>query len=546
MSKNKKIIGIISLIIVFALLIMTIFRNTYAINPNTITLDCDKNSINSGDEFNCKIVGHFSDNISGFSTSINVSENTDIISITSEWNAMIKSIEGDNTILLVDDENTITGDVNIANIILKNKENNKGDSIIKLQKISLSYEDDNISKDMDIEDITKSVYVNSNNTYLSSLSISGASIDFKPNVTEYNIDSLDKSVITISAISDDIDDIVTGDLGEQKLEYGKNTFKVVVTSKNGSSTTYTINIYRPSNNSSLSSLSVDDAIISFNPEKLSYDLIINASSTNITATASSNNSKIEGIGRKKLEYGRNEFKIIVTAENGNTRTYILNITRYDTDNTLKNIKINNQEIDINNDMEISYTTDLEDIVIEVTANSSRIKNITGGGKKNIAYGANEFKIIVTAENGNTKTYKLIVNRISDNRLSKLTINNKNINLQDDVYSYTFEIDSDIDKIKIDALLNDNNNKFVEGYGPRTIDNLKFKETKVELKVKGQDNNIVTYIINIVKKQKNNNSDINSNTKTGIISICLIAIIAIIALLISIIVYRKKNNTNSIK
>ena len=49
MNKKKKIIGITSLGIVFIILIITIFKNTYAINPNTITLDCDKDSINSGD-----------------------------------------------------------------------------------------------------------------------------------------------------------------------------------------------------------------------------------------------------------------------------------------------------------------------------------------------------------------------------------------------------------------------------------------------------------------------------------------------------------------
>ena len=56
MNKKKKIIGITSLGIVFIILIITIFKNTYAINPNTITLDCDKDSINSGDEFSFLLV----------------------------------------------------------------------------------------------------------------------------------------------------------------------------------------------------------------------------------------------------------------------------------------------------------------------------------------------------------------------------------------------------------------------------------------------------------------------------------------------------------
>lgn len=542
MNKKKKIIGITSLGIVFIILIITIFKNTYAINPNTITLDCDKDSINSGDEFSCKIVGHFSNNVSGFSTSVSVSDDIEIVNIVSEWDATIKSIESDNTIVLADDENTITGDVNIANINLKNKGNSKDDSTIKLQKVSIAYEEGGISKDMDISDVVKNIHIKSSNSYLSFLSISGASIDFKSNITEYSIDSLDQSVITISATSSIASSTITGDLGEQKLEYGKNIFKVTVTSEDGNSTTYTINIYRPSGNSSLDSLSVEGTNVEFNSEKLNYDLIINSDKTNITATASSSTSKVEGTGEKKLAYGKNEFKIIVTAENGSKRTYILNITRYDTNNTLKSIKINGEEVKINDNKEITFTTKLDKIKIEVNANSDRVKSITGTGEKNIVYGANEFEIIVTAENGDIRTYKLVVNRLSDNRLSKLTINGKDIDLKDNIYSYDFEVDSDIDKVKIDAKLQDEKNKFVDGYGPRTINNLESNKTKVVLKTKGQDGNDVTYIINIIKKDKDKSEeDINKNIKTGVASICLVAIIALVTLLIGIIAYRKRND-----
>ena len=542
MNKKKKIIGITSLGIVFIILIITIFKNTYAINPNTITLDCDKDSINGGDEFSCKIVGHFSNNVSGFSTSVSVSDDIEIVNIVSEWDATIKSIESDNTIVLADDENTITGDVNIANINLKNKGNSKDDSTIKLQKVSIAYEEGGISKDMDISDVVKNIHIKSSNSYLSFLSISGASIDFKSNITEYSIDSLDQSVITISATSSIASSTITGDLGEQKLEYGKNIFKVTVTSEDGNSTTYTINIYRPSGNSSLDSLSVEGTNVEFNSEKLNYDLIINSDKTNITATASSSTSKVEGKKKKKLAYGKNEFKIIVTAENGSERTYILNITRYDTNNTLKSIKINGEEVKINDNKVITFTTKLDKIKIEVNANSDRVKSITGTGEKNIVYGANEFEIIVTAENGDIRTYKLVVNRLSDNRLSKLTINGKDIDLKDNIYSYDFEVDSDIDKVKIDAKLQDEKNKFVDGYGPRTINNLESNKTKVVLKTKGQDGNDVTYIINIIKKDKDKSEeDINKNIKTGVASICLVAIIALVTLLIGIIAYRKRND-----
>ena len=68
------------------------------------------------------------------------------------------------------------------------------------------------------------------------------------------------------------------------------------------------------------------------------------------------------------------------------------------------------------------------------------------------------------------------------------------------------------------------------------------KTKVVLKTKGQDGNDVTYIINIIKKDKDKSEeDINKNIKTGVASICLVAIIALVTLLIGIIAYRKRND-----
>lgn len=546
MNKKTKIIGSIPLLIILILLIIAIFKSTYAINTNSITLECNKNSINNGAELSCKIVGHFSENVSGFSAKVAVAEDMEILKITSEWNAMIKSIESDNTIVLVDDENTITGNVNIANITLKSKGTSKNSSTtINLQSISLSYEDGGVSKDEDIPSITKSIHINSTNSTLSSLNVSGASINFEPNVTEYNINNLNQSIITISATNSDPTSKITGNLGEQKLNFGKNTFKIKVTSEAGNSTTYTINIYRPNTSPTLSSLKVEGAIVDFNSEKLTYDLTINSDKTNISATTSSNTAKIEGLGEKKLNYGKNEFKVIVTSETMGKRIYTLNIMRYDTNNTLKSIKINGEEVKIDSDHTIKFTTDSEKIKIEATADSDRVKSITGIGEQAISYGANELKIIVTAESGETKTYKLTINRTSNNNLSKLTVNGKAIDLEADIYNYDFEVASDIDSVEIDAELSNSKNEFEEGYGPRVIDNLSSKKTKAELKIKGQDGNSVTYIINIIKKEKANNNVNTPTTKDGFkpnFILLFVAIIIIVAVVV-VFVIRKKKQSN---
>ncbi|MGM9877555.1 MAG: InlB B-repeat-containing protein [Bacilli bacterium] len=254
------------------------------------------------------------------------------------------------------------------------------------------------------------------------------------------------------------------------------------------------------NNPSLKSLTVKGAKINFNSEKLTYDLVVNSDKTTISAVAVSTTSKVDGTGEKKLEFGKNTFNVVVT-NNGEKKIYTLSITRYDTDNTLKSIKINNKEIIVGSNSSFSITTKLDNINIQAVSNSKRVKNIAGTGDIAINYGANEINIDVIAESGSSRVYKLIVNRPSDNNLSELSINGEKISLQNDNYYYDYEIENNVDKVVVDAVLSDKNNEFVSEYGPRTIDNLDIKNTKSELKIKGQDGKEVVYIINIIKKEK---------------------------------------------
>ena len=82
-----------------------------------------------------------------------------------------------------------------------------------------------------------------------------------------------------------------------------------------------------SSDNNLKSLSVDDFEITpaFNKSNLEYNLTVTATTTKIKINALVNDSKakVSGSGEVEVKEGTNTFNIVVTAENGTTKTYTL-------------------------------------------------------------------------------------------------------------------------------------------------------------------------------------------------------------------------------
>ena len=91
----------------------------------------------------------------------------------------------------------------------------------------------------------------------------------------------------------------------------------------------TTSIRIPSNNNSLSSIKVNDDGKFFDENKTSFDLTNESDIANIVVTTKDGKAKVKGDGQQKLNYGKNTFKIEVTAEDGSKKVYTLNINRPD-------------------------------------------------------------------------------------------------------------------------------------------------------------------------------------------------------------------------
>lgn len=180
--------------------------------------------------------------------------------------------------------------------------------------------------------------VKSNDSSLKSLTVSSGTIDFVPSTLEYNLEvSSSVSTIEIQAVPNDTK--ATVKLPDKlSLETGLNTFAIVVTAEDGSTTTYKINVNKLENiiseNALLSSLNISGHTIDFSSDVFEYKIgNITTSELGISATAIDSNAKIKIFGNNNI--GKDGVIIIrVTAEAGNYKDYILyvnNINAGDTD-----------------------------------------------------------------------------------------------------------------------------------------------------------------------------------------------------------------------
>ena len=172
---------------------------------------------------------------------------------------------------------------------------------------------------------------------------------------------------------------------------------------------------KKSSNAFLTNLIIGDYSINFDKNKFVYDLTVDYSIDRISIDAFAEDGKasINGLGNFDLNLGLNTLNVVVTAENGDVLKYVLNISRSvskSSINSLKSIKIDDCDIDLTS---LTYQTDADAVAVSVVKEDEK-SSVYGDGVVNLVNGINEIDIVVTAENGEQKIYKL---KIIKNRMS---------------------------------------------------------------------------------------------------------------------------------
>lgn len=231
-------------------------------------------------------------------------------------------------------------------------------------KTSISYSDNNVILALDetytvfvyvtAEDGTKATYSitatrkdnRSSNNNLQSLTLNSKKITLT-NAQSYSM-TVNNDVTTANVTAKAQDEKAKVEvIGDKKLKVGNNIFKIKVTAENETIKTYQLTVTRKnssgevtnlSNNNFLKTLSVKNYDIKFDKKVFEYNLEVENKVENLDITYKTEDTKAKASieGNTELKEGKNEIKIIVTAENGEKTTYVVNVIRkeksYDVEN----------------------------------------------------------------------------------------------------------------------------------------------------------------------------------------------------------------------
>lgn len=183
---------------------------------------------------------------------------------------------------------------------------------------------------------------------------------------------------------------------------------------------------------------------------------------------------------------------------------------------------------------IEYDIKLDKVVekleIEISLNDKNA-NYEIKGNENLKIGDNEISVIVTAEDGTTKEFKIKLKIVDPNKerisLKNITIKNYILNYYKNNYNYELKINNEK---KLDIVIDKGN----ENIKYEIIGNEKLKNgSKIEIKITdGTDTE--SYFINIIKSKTPN-----------IWLICLLNVIIIaLVIAVAVVLIRMKNNKNN--
>ena len=229
-----------------------------------------------------------------------------------------------------------------------------------------------------------------------------------------------------------------------------------------------INVVEPASNTYIGSLGVEGYNLqpTFKKTTTTYNLTVPSSESkvNIIAKSIDNKQTIEGAGEVYLEYGENVFDVVVTAQDGSSRTYTVRIKRPDDrtgDTSLKSISVSDTSIRYKKGVtkyETTVSRSVESVLITARTNDPRA-TLIGTGRKYLNIGKNEFSISVTSSNNRKTTYTIIVNRsteelekvIRSSKLKVLKANGLSLDLSNDKKLFLVGVKGDVVNLPIEAI-----------------------------------------------------------------------------------------------
>lgn len=224
-------------------------------------------------------------------------------------------------------------------------------------------------------------------------------------------------------------------------------------SSNNSSSTGNNKTTTKSNNANLSNLGIKpNDFKGFKASTTSYNVTVPNDIEKVTvyATAQDKKATIKGNETQKLNVGKNALNVVVTAEDGTTKTYTINVTREEakndkneaTDNATSNANLTNSVTSENNEstekakesdlkklsikgysLTPAFSSDVYEYKVDISGDVSSLDIETEGanhnvsidivGNENLTDGENTITLLVyNEETKQNSTYQIIVNKTS--------------------------------------------------------------------------------------------------------------------------------------
>ncbi len=507
---KKSILNILGIVVLFALIIISPVK--VEAKGLDITLSCPTQA-NPKKNITCSIYANISGGNTATISRIEVIAESPFISkeVTLKKGDTIKNGE-------------------VGQITLKSKES--GGTGRVMIDIDASFKLGGVINDDDQSYITVLSAVNT----LNSIKIDGELVpDYNKNQTTYNI-TTNKEKVNISNTKTSSKSKATAT--NTKLKCGNNTIKITVSAENKDKKVYTLNIKRNcSNNAYLKGITLSKGTLSPEFDKNTYEYTVELDKTvdklTIKGIKDEEKQTISGeIENKKIDFGTTKVSLIVTSDNNEKKTYVININKKDTrssNNLLSAISLSDGNItfDPNTlDYQTKVLYDTEKIEVVAIPEDKQAKVEIKGGK-NLKVGENLITITVTSEKQEKKQYKITVTRLKQGETLGNNANIKNIIVKN--YKLPFEytktdyklVIKDEDKLDINVIMDDTTSTY------SIIGNENLKDGSIiKIITKSQDNTTRTYTINITK------------ASVGIIYYVIAIVLVLLVIGIPLVVYLK--------